>query len=767
MSTGNFWTKVRAVLWILSDTAIILMSEFALADRLPDQDPKSPEELLDIVHSYFPDAPDAIIMRAFEFSKKAHEGQIRRSGEPYIFHPLAVAGILAHLKLDVDTIVTGLLHDAVEDTLATIEDIKKEFGETVAFLVDGVTKISKLNFKTSTQQQGENIRKMIVAMGKDVRVILVKLADRLHNMRTLNHMPYAKQARIAQETLEIYAPLASRLGLSNVKVELEDLSFKYYLPDMYYELSQKLQAIEKDQGKFIEKVKSQIAEELKKNQIHSFQIQGRMKHLWSIYKKIQSRSMDLSQIYDILAFRVIVDTVPQCYAVLGLIHALWKPIPGRFKDFIAMPKANGYQSLHTTVVGPNAQRIEIQIRTHEMHQIAEKGIAAHWKYKEGRQSLQAEEKRFHWLRSLLEWQQTVKNSEEFLDTVKTDLFDAEIYVFTPKGDIKEFPDGASVIDFAYSVHTDVGHHCVGAKVNGRMVPIRYQLKNGDTVEILTSPTQKPSKDWLKICVTNRAKSKIRSFVKDEQRHQATTIGRELLEKEFRKYGSTSSRWLDASKPTEALQQMLKDFGIHKVEELLIRIGYGRIEPKTVVERLAPELLKATPKEEGGVSSFISRVFDSARKKKKAGSLIKVDGYDDMLIHFARCCNPLPGDPIVGFITRGRGISVHRSDCPKTFDFDADRKVEVEWNHSSDSNKSVERTVKVQVVSLDSKGLLKDIAECFSANQMNIEGAQIHTTRDHRAICTFSVSAQNANQLSKALSDLQKLKGTIEVKRLIG
>lgn len=737
------------------------MSEFALAEKLPDKPLKSIEDLVEKVVSYDPQAPALIIERAFLFSEKAHQGQIRRSGEPYIFHPLAVAGILADLKLDFETVITGLLHDTVEDTSVTLDDIKKEFGESVSSLVDGVTKISKLNFKTSTQQQGENIRKMIVAMGKDVRVVLVKLADRLHNMRTLNHMSYEKQAKIAAETLEIYAPLASRLGLSSVKVELEDLSFRYYLPEMYYDLQQKVLAKQKDQNRFIDEVKKAISEELKKAGFHKFDIQGRSKHLWSIYRKMQARNMDYSQIYDIMAFRLVVESVSQCYAVLGLVHSLWKPIPGRFKDFIAMPKTNGYRSLHTTVVGSTGERIEIQIRTFDMHQIAEKGIAAHWKYKErDRKISQQTGEQFDWIRSLLEWQKNVKNSEEFLDSVKTDLFESEIYVFTPKGDVKEFPDGSTAIDFAFSIHTDVGNRCVGAKVNGKIVPLRYQLQNGDTVEVITAPNQKPSKDWIKFCVTNRAKSKIRNFIREEQRVHAVAVGKELLEREFRKHGAALSRYTGKDKESE-VSGFLSDFGLAKLEDLYIRVGYGRMETRTVVERIAPELLKLPEVKDEG-KGFLTQVFDSARKRK-SNSLVRVSGMDDMLVHFARCCNPIPGDPIVGFITRGRGITVHRSGCSKGFQFDNERQIEVEWN--TEGSKAADRVVKIQVVSQDSQGLLKQIAEAFSAQQMNIEGAQIQTTKDMKAVSTFTVSAQSAKQVQSAIAALHKVKGVIEVKRL--
>lgn len=734
----------------------------AAGDRLSDKHTRSLEELCEKVRSYYPNADLSVIEKAYEFSEKAHEGQIRRSGEPYFKHPVAVAGILADLRLDLDTIATGLLHDTVEDTHATIEEVKKEFGENIAVLVDGVTKISKMSFKTSSERQGENIRKMIVAMGKDVRVILVKLADRLHNMRTLNHMPYEKQSRIAQETIEIYSPLAGRLGISSLKIELEDLSFRYFRPDMYYQLVQKVNAREKDQQKYIEEVKRIIIRDLEAVGLKGVEVQGRTKHLWSIYKKMAARNIDYEQVYDIMAFRVVVGSVSQCYEVLGQVHSLWKPIPGRFKDFIAMPKANNYQSLHTTVIGPNAERIEIQIRTSEMHLIAERGIAAHWKYKERGNVGADTSKRFDWLRELLNWHQQVRNPDEFLDTIKTDLFESEIYVFTPKGDVREFPDGATPIDFAYSVHTDVGNRCVGARINGKMVPLKYQLQNGDTVEIVTSGTQNPSKDWLKICVTNRAKSKIRAYVKEEQRKRALTIGKELIEREFRKFGAASARHLGKE---EVVQKFLKESGFHILDDMFVRVGYGKLEPKLVVERIAPEITNAPqPKKEE--PNFIQKVFKSAAEKiKKSGSLVTVDGMDDLLVFYAKCCSPIPGDPISGFITRGRGIVVHKSDCKKAFEFDAERKVDVSWS-SGASTQNMERTVRVQVTSQDIPGLLKLMSEAFSAQGMNIQSAQIRTTRDHKAIATFDVSVKNTSQLNQVILDLQKIKGVIGVSRLI-
>lgn len=718
------------------------------------------DDLCQKILAYFPQAQVEIIRKAYDFSEKAHEGQIRRSGEAYISHPLSVAGILADLRLDLDTIATGLLHDTVEDTTVTLEDIRREFGDTMMALVDGVTKISQMKFKNNHEKQGENIRKMIVAMGKDVRVILVKLADRLHNMRTLNHMPYEKQSRIALETLEIYSPLAGRMGLNGLKVELEDLCFRYYLPDMFYALTQKVKKTEAEQSKYIEGVKALISGALLKSGTKC-EVFGRSKHLWSIYRKMQNRNLDYEQVYDVLAFRVLVESVGACYEVLGHVHALWKPIPGRFKDFIAMPKANNYQSLHTTVIGPGGERIEIQIRTQEMHLIAERGVAAHWKYKERGQVQEQTAQQAEWLRNLVQWQQTVRSPEEFLETVRTDLFETEIYVFTPNGEVKEFPEGATPVDFAFAVHTDLGNRCVGARINGKMVPLRHKMQNGDTVEIITSKTQNPSKDWLKFVVTSKAKAKIRQFVKEEQRRRSLLLGKELVEKEFRKFGQNTQRWFKG----ETYEGFLRESGLNNTDELYIKVGYGKLEPKLVVEKLLPAPEK--PKEGSEASNFMDRVLKGAQeKKKKSSSIISVDGMDDVLVHFSRCCSPIPGDSIVGYISRGRGVSVHRSDCRKGFEVDQIRKVDVQWTRQR-AEPGAERTVKIKVFSQDIPGLLKNMTETFAAQGINIQSVQARTTRDKTAISLFEISVRDAEQLSQSIFELQKIRGIIGVERVLG
>jgi GTP diphosphokinase / guanosine-3',5'-bis(diphosphate) 3'-diphosphatase len=728
-------------------------------DPLSDK-PKAVETLEDLcerIRAYFPTADLSIVKKAYDYSERAHEGQIRRSGEPYISHPLGVAAILADLNLDLPTIMTGLLHDTVEDTHATLEEIEKEFGKSVAELVDGVTKISKMNFRNTHEKQGENIRKMIVAMGKDVRVILVKLADRLHNMRSLGHMPPDKQARIAQETLDIYAPLAGRLGIMALKIELEDLSFRYSLPDAYYSLAQQVSMKKHERQKYIEDTKRQLITELTNRTKLKFEIFGRPKHLYSIYKKMAMRQMDYEQLHDVLAFRVVVGSISECYEVLGHVHHLWKPIPGRFKDFIAMPKVNNYQSLHTTVIGPGGERIEVQIRTRDMHLIADRGIAAHWKYKEGGKQSEDDQK-FHWLRDLVSLHQQVGNPNEFLETVKTDLFEKEIYVFTPRGDVRELPDGSTPIDFAYAVHTDVGNRCVSAKINGRQVPLKTKLKSGDTIEVQTSQNQHPSKDWLKICVTPRAKSKIRLWVKNEERKRAGELGKEILEKEFRKFGHNMAKALKDSPETNAA---LKSFGTAGAEELFVLVGYGKLIAKEVVEKFFPG---AKPVEEEK-KSFMQRIVERATDRaKRTKSIIRVDGMEDMLVRFGKCCNPIPGDPIAGFITRGRGITIHKADCERAFEVDSGRRIDVEWTVQS-APEGVERTVRLRIVSQDVPGLLRLMSEAFSLRNINIENAQIRTTKDKKAVCLFDVNVRDTSQLSQIMADLQKIPGIIGVTRV--
>jgi guanosine-3',5'-bis(diphosphate) 3'-pyrophosphohydrolase len=733
------------------------MLDSSTEEAISERSPKTLEELCERVRGYFPTADLSIIQKAYEYSEKAHQGQIRRSGEPYISHPLGVAAILAELHLDLATISTGLLHDTVEDTHATLEEIEREFGKPVAELVDGVTKISQMSFRNTHEKQGENIRKMIVAMGKDVRVILVKLADRLHNMRTLNHMAPEKQARIAQETLDIYAPLAGRLGIMSLKIELEDLSFRYSAPDAYYKLAQNVAMKKKERERYIDETKRLLIEEITNNTKLKFEVYGRPKHLYSIHKKMLARQLDYEQIFDILAFRVVVGSVSECYEALGSVHSLWKPIPGRFKDFIAMPKVNNYQSLHTTVIGPGGERIEVQIRTRDMHLVAERGIAAHWKYKEGGKLSDSDQK-FNWLRDLVSLHQNVGNADEFLETIKTDLFEKEIYVFTPKGDVRELSDGATALDFAYAVHTDVGNHCAATRINGKLVPLKTKLKSGDVVEVITSANQNPSKDWLKICVTPRAKSKIRAYVKNEQRKRGLELGHEIMEKEFRKFGHNLMK---AIKENPNTNEIMKSFGVIEAEDLFVQVGYGKVIAKDVAEKFFPGSKPVVEEQK----SFLQRVVQNATSKsRKSKSLIRVDGLEDMLIRFGKCCDPIPGDPIVGFITRGRGITVHKADCERAFEVDTERRIEVAWTVNS-APEGVERTVRLRIISQDIPGLLKSMSEAFSARGINIHNAQIRTTKDKKAVCLFDVSVKDTAQLSVVMQDLSKIKGIIGVTRV--
>jgi GTP pyrophosphokinase len=718
------------------------------------------DSICNTIQSYYPEAKLDLVRKAYEFADHAHKGQTRSSGDPYVIHPTDVAQTLAELKLDIPSVVTGLLHDTVEDTHATLEIIEKEFGKDVAELVDGVTKLSKITFKTSEEKQAENFRKMILAMSKDIRVILVKLADRLNNMRTLEHLAPHKQKNIAQETLDIYAPIANRLGISWMKLELEDLCLRYLHPDSYYKLAQRVTKKKRERDKYTEEVTSILEEKLKEYDVHAL-VAGRAKHFYSIYKKMERRNVDFDQIHDMIAFRIVTDNITECYKALGVIHATYKPVPGRFKDYIAMPKANGYQSLHTTVIGPHGERVEIQIRTQDMHQVAEAGIAAHWKYKEGKFDSRSREN-IEWVHRLLEWNKDLADPNEFLETVKIDLFAEDVFVFTPTGEVKELSYGATPLDFAYAVHTDVGNRCVGAKVNGKIVPLKHRLKSGDTIEVITSPTQTPSKDWLKIVKSSRAKAKIRAFIKTQERERARELGKDLLEKSLRPFNRTISK-LDRSGDLLKAGQQLH---CRTPEELYIALGYGRSLPEHVLEHLIPKeereaasREKTKPEEE----SFLKRVFASARKRSNTKNAIIVSNLDDVLIRFARCCNPLPGDSIVGFITRGRGVTVHTATCTKGIDSDAERRVEVRWNLQEKAN--IARIVRVRVLSADEPGLLALMSQTISSCAVNIASANIRTTKDQKAIAIFEIQVADTGQLQKVMSALEAKKGVIAVERV--
>jgi GTP pyrophosphokinase len=712
-------------------------------------------DILDRVQSYNPKADIELVNRAYVLSAKAHAGHVRQSGEPYLNHPLEVAGVLSEMKMDVTTIVVGLLHDTVEDTDITREDLVHHFGEEVALLVDGLTKITKIEFETTEHAQAENLRRMIISMAKDIRVIMVKLADRLHNMRTLEHLNPEKQTKVARETMDIYAPLANRLGISWIQSELEDLAFKYLRSEAYESLQKKVTAKRKEYDDYIEKVIKVLDKALADQGIEG-EVTGRTKHLYSVFNKMKTQELPFEEIYDLIAFRIIVESVKDCYGVLGIIHSMFKPIPGRFKDYIGVPKSNRYQSLHTTVIGPFGEQMEVQIRTSEMHDFAEDGIAAHWHYKTGTKAVPDEDiKRFTWFKQILEELKDLDDPRELMETVRTDLFPDEVYVFTPKGEVKEFPQGATPIDFAYSIHTDVGHGCVGAKVNGRIVPLKYKLKNGDMVEILTSKGHKPSKDWLKIAATNSAKAKIRSIIKKEERERSRGIGEELLNRELKRMGTTLKKTLK----TDAFEKASSAFGFHRVEDLIASVGFGKYSARQVLGRLFPsEEIDDRLGQQEEIKITARKAAAQAR-----GDGIVVDGIDHLLVRFANCCNPLPGDEVIGIITRGRGISVHTADCSnvETERYDQDRIVKIHW----DAKVKIPRTVKFKVSSEDKKGILAEMTSIISSNNINISHADIRTTTDNTAVNTFEVEVEDLDQLHTLLKAIAAVKGVISVDRI--
>lgn len=712
------------------------------------------------LQTYHPEADSDLIRRAYDFAAKAHEGQMRRSGDPYVTHPVSVAELITELKLDTPSVCAGLLHDAVEDTSATVEELTELFGKEVAFLVDGVTKLGKLPYTSKEERQAENFRKMLLAMARDIRVILLKLCDRLDNMRTLDHMPPEKQERIASETLQIYAPLAHRLGIQWIKVELEDLSFKYLYRAEFDQLVQEVAKTRRERLNYIAEVEGLIHEEMVKAGV-SCRVVGRAKHLWSIRQKMKKTERPFSEIHDAIGFRVVTDSNKACYEALGVAHSAWKPIPGRFKDYIALPKPNMYQSLHTAVIGPKGERIEIQIRTEEMHLIAEQGIAAHWKYKEGKPGVVSpDDEKLAWLRQLMEAQRDLKDPTEFIESVKIDLFDGdEVFVFTPQGDVKALPRGACPIDFAYTIHSKVGDHCSGARVNGMIVPLRYQLRNGDTIEIITSPNQKPSKDWLKLVRTARARTKIRARLRKEQRDRAIELGKDMLEKSLRRFGVSFAKSLKAGEIARVAQE-LKCNGI---DELLAQVGYGKVTPTQVADVLIP------PDKRKNVAGEISTEFKNPLRqilrkvtRRKTTSGIKVQGEEDLLVRPARCCSPLPGDNILGFITRGRGVSVHRRDCPKALDLDPERRIDVEW----ETNAKVEHQVAIKVLCANKPGLLANLSQSFSDSGVNITQAHCQAIDEGRAVNTFHANVRDLDQLKAVMRSLMRIKGVYTVDRVM-
>jgi GTP diphosphokinase / guanosine-3',5'-bis(diphosphate) 3'-diphosphatase len=707
--------------------------------------------LIEEIPKYQPGADLDVLQRAYRFSEVSHQGQQRASGEPYLSHPLEVAHLLVGFKMDVTTVTAGLLHDVLEDTAATKEQLEHEFGKEIADLVDGVTKIGKLAFSSREERQAENFRKMLVAMARDLRVLMIKLADRLHNMRTLDYLPPEKSRKIAQETIDIYAPLAHRLGMAKVKAELEDLALRSLQPEDYLDLQRRVAKRRLEREADINHAITILEQKLTEVGIES-QIRGRPKHFFSIWKKMHDQGREFDEIYDLTAIRVITSTVRDCYGTLGVVHSLWKPVPGRFKDFIAMPKVNMYQSLHTTVIGPKGEPVEIQIRTPDMHRIAEEGIAAHWLYKEKKSGKDRIDDSLVWLRQLLENQQDTKDPGEFLDSVRVDLFPDEVYVFTPKGDVKALPEGATPIDFAYTVHTKVGEHCVGAKVNGKLVPLRYTLRQGDIIEIVTSPNQHPSRDWLKIVKSSRARSKINQWLKVEERARSIELGREMFEREAKKYRLNASALLSGDEMTRAAS----DLGYPGPDDLLAAIGYGKASVHQLLNKLAP----------GATLETVERAKPSPGTRPTTDQGVRIRGVEDLLVRFAKCCNPLPGDAIVGFITRGRGLTVHARDCLTVAKsvLDRERLIDVEW----DVAEPAKRPVRIAVyIGNDRPGLLSEITGAISSRNGNITKAEVTVTDDRRGINNFVVEVSDLRQLQDIMAAIRLVADVMNVERVRG
>ena len=710
------------------------------------------QTLIDEIPKYQPGADLDLVNRAFRFSEKSHQGQQRASGEPYLSHPLEVAGLLVDFKMDVTTVTAGLLHDVLEDTAATKDDLQREFGPEIADLVDGVTKIGKLAFSSREERQAENFRKMVVAMAHDLRVLMIKLADRLHNMRTLDYLAPEKAKKIAQETLDIYAPLAHRLGMAKVKAELEDLALRVMAPEDYQDLMRRVAKRRLERENEINALIALLQEKLGEVEIES-KIAGRPKHFYSIWKKMHEGGREFDEIYDLTAVRVLTKTVRDCYGALGVIHSLWKPVPGRFKDFVAMPKVNMYQSLHTTVIGPKGDPVEIQIRTWEMHRVAEEGIAAHWLYKEKKSDRDRFDEAFTWLRQLMESQKEMKDPKEFLDTVRLDLFPDEVYVFTPKGDVKALPEGSTPIDFAYAVHTDVGHHCVGAKVNGKLVPLRYTLRQGDIVEVVSSPTQHPSRDWLKIVKSSRSKAKINQWLKVEERARSLELGRELFDREAKKYRLVSATLLGS----DEMKKLLAEMGYATADDLLASMGYGKASVHQVLGKLAPAVVREHEQ------APESRPQKTTKKNEGA---VRIRGVDDVLVRFGKCCSPVPGDGIVGFITRGRGLTVHARDCLTVVKnvLDKERLLAVEW----DGGEPAKRPVKIAVyIGKDRPGLLAEITAAISSRHGNITKAEITVTDDRKGINHFVIEVEDLQQLQGIMQSIRDVKDVMNVERVRG
>ena len=714
------------------------------------------EDILDKVESYKPDFDEELLQKAYIFSAREHRGQVRSSGEPYLIHPINVAYILADMRLDETSIAVGLLHDVLEDTLTTKETLQEMFGEQVAELVDGVTKISRYAYVSKEEQQAETFRKMLLAMVSDLRVVLVKLADRLHNMRTLQFLPEEKRLAVAKETMEIYAPIANRLGMGSVKQELEDLSFRFLHAREYEDLHKAVDAKMAVSGDVVERIKRTLDAKLKENEIEG-DVYGRVKSMYSIWLKLRRQDIDIGQLYDYLAFRIITPTVKDTYAALGIIHQMWRPVPGRIKDYIAMPKPNFYQSLHTTVVAEKGQPFEVQIRTRDMDLIAEQGIAAHWKYKEGRVGAHPDDANFLWLRQLVEWQNDIKDPRVFLNSLKIDLYPDEVYTFTPKGDVFAFPRGATPLDFAYRIHTDVGNRCVGARVNGKLVPLRTHLKNGDIVEILTGPTQTPSREWINMVATSRAKHKIRHWLNTEQKHRSIELGRKLIEREAKRYKVQWRKLIAES----ALDGVLTEHGLPRLEDLYADVGYGKISARSIVERFVTDEQKekgSAPQQPAGViQQAVRKIFPFA----SSGATIKVRGYDDLLTYLAKCCNPLPGEPILGYVTRGKGVAVHSANCPnvKNLMFNPDREIAVEWA----DQRQAQFQVELEVLTEDRQGILAKLISTISNLKTNIRQMETRTG-DGKATTELVLEIADLKHLERVIRSLSGVEGVTRVDR---
>ena len=713
------------------------------------------EDLVEKVRAYSPDADVELLRRAYVFSAFEHRGQVRHSGEPYLIHPLAVADFLADMKLDVVAVSAGLLHDVVEDTLTTIERIEELFGKEVAHVVEGVTKIGAVRFSSTEERQAETFRKMLLAMVDDIRVILVKLADRTHNMRTLNHLAEEKRVVIARETLDIYAPIANRLGMSKVKNELEELSFRYLEPQLYESLRSRVDARRRATEGLIEQLTATIDSKLKESAVPVMSIDGRIKRLWSIAQKLKKQRIELDQVYDFIALRVITTSVKDCYAALGIIHQTWQPVPGRIKDFIAMPRPNGYQSLHTSVISEKGMPFEVQIRTLEMHRMAEEGVAAHWKYKEGRTGDHTDERYFQWMRQLLEFQQDVRDPTEFIQSLKVELYPEEVYAFTPKGQVKAFPRGATPIDFAYSIHTDVGHQCVGARVNGKMVPLRAHLKNGDIVEIITQAGHKPSRDWLNFVATSHARTKIKHLIRLEERTRAIDLGRKVFEKEVRRFDVPLKGIFD----TEGFAKALADSGVKTADDLMALVGYGTLSAKQLLGKLVPAERLRERQPDSAVTAAVKRAFGGGEEK------ITVRGSEDVLVFRARCCNPIRGEKIVGYITRGKGVSVPSASCPHvmTLLYDPERRIDVEWEKTPGDAASY--TVKLTMDVEDRKGVLAAVSAKIADINTNIRNMEARTGgEDQRARIDVTVEIGDLQHLERVIKALKSVNGVIDVER---